>query len=111
MAEAGGFRQGARGPTGEPSSPHVRPHPAEGGPGSSCEVETYRRYHVETKPAPEIAPYPSRFRVRVAKRKLVGRVLREILDPRTPRRRGSAGAGRRRRFPGWCPVSQVDALT
>jgi glutamate synthase domain-containing protein 2 len=80
MAEASAFeRHGieAGGPGGE-SRLRPRLFPVEPPP------EPYRRYHIEVRPAPEIAPHPSRFRVRVAKHRLVGMVLRELLDPRTP---------------------------
>lgn len=47
-------------------------HPADGAQG-------YRRYHIETREAPDVAPHPSRFRVEVAKRRLIAMVLRELL--------------------------------
>jgi glutamate synthase domain-containing protein 2 len=43
---------------------------------------TFLRYRIDAQPAPGIAPYPSRFRVRVTKRRLMAMVLRELLDPR-----------------------------
>src|SRR5437764_13589696 len=39
----------------------------------------YRRYHIETETVPDIAPHPSRFRVRVKKHRLIGMVLKEIV--------------------------------
>jgi glutamate synthase domain-containing protein 2 len=85
MAEAEAFRREAR-DTASGASPQGHPHLPAAAPDSPLGVGRYRRYHIETKPAPEIAPYPARFRVRVAKHKLLGMVLREILDPRTPTR-------------------------
>jgi hypothetical protein len=42
-------------------------------------ASAYHRYHVETRETPDVARHPSRFRVRVKKRKLVGMVLHELL--------------------------------
>lgn len=39
----------------------------------------YRRYHIETEMVSDIAPHPSRFRVRVKKHRLIGMVLKEIV--------------------------------
>lgn len=39
----------------------------------------YHRYHIESEAAPDIAPHPSRFRVRVKKHRLIGMVLKEIV--------------------------------
>src|SRR5690242_1133569 len=39
----------------------------------------YHRYHLETETVPDIAPHPSRFRVRVKKHRLVGMVLKEMI--------------------------------
>ena len=46
----------------------------------------YRRYHIETTTAPEVAPYPSRFRVRVGRTGLARLLLREIVHSRLNRR-------------------------
>ncbi len=77
MAEARVFEPNPGEPAEWPAEPGAPPAPAEG--------ERYRRYHIETAPAPEIAPHPSRFRVKVARHRLIGMVLGELLDPRTPR--------------------------
>lgn len=42
----------------------------------------YRRYHLETKPAPDVAALPSHFRVRVSKPGLAGFLLREFVHYR-----------------------------
>ena len=44
--------------------------------------ELYRRYHIETSPAPDIAPYPSRFRVKVKKHRLAQLLLKELIHYR-----------------------------
>lgn len=46
------------------------------------EPSGYHRYHLETKPAPDIVPYPSRFRVRVKKHRLAWLILKELLHYR-----------------------------
>ena len=46
----------------------------------------YHRYHIETDPAPDVAPYPSRFQVRVGKVGLARHLLREIVHYRFNRR-------------------------
>ncbi len=61
-----------------PASPESGRRPAP--------APAYERYHIEVRPAPEIADHPSRFRVNVKRRKLAAMVLREVLDPRTPMR-------------------------
>jgi hypothetical protein len=38
-----------------------------------------QRYHIETREAPDVVSHPSRFRVQVKRRKLVGMVLHELL--------------------------------
>jgi Conserved region in glutamate synthase len=43
---------------------------------------SYKRYHIETKPAPDIYPHPSRFRVRVKKHRLIGLLLKELVQYR-----------------------------
>jgi hypothetical protein len=45
----------------------------------------YRRYHIESDTALEVAPYPSRFRVRVGRVGLAKLLLREILHSRLNR--------------------------
>jgi hypothetical protein len=39
----------------------------------------FHRYHIETETVPDIAPHPSRFRVKVKKHRLIGMVLKEIV--------------------------------
>ncbi len=41
---------------------------------------TFHRYHIETRTAPDIVPFPSRFRVRVKKHGLVGMLLKELVE-------------------------------
>ncbi len=83
MAEANAFqRHGIE--TGETES-QSRPRLVPVGVAAEHLSGTYRRYRIEVRPAAEIAPHPSRFRVHVARHKLIGMVLRELLDPRTPR--------------------------
>ena len=43
---------------------------------------SYHRYHIETNPAPDVAPYPSRFRVRVGRVGLARHLLQEIVHRR-----------------------------
>src|SRR6266850_4172814 len=43
---------------------------------------SYKRYHIETKPAPDIYSHPSRFRVRVQKHRLIGLLLKELVEYR-----------------------------
>ena len=43
---------------------------------------TYPRYHIETKPASNIVPYPTRFSVRVGKAGLARHLLHEIIHQR-----------------------------
>ena len=42
----------------------------------------YHRYHIETAPAPDIAPFPSRFRVEVKRHRLALLILKEALHYR-----------------------------
>jgi hypothetical protein len=42
----------------------------------------YHRYHIETRSAPDIAPHPSRFRVRVKKHRLAFLLLKELFHYR-----------------------------
>ncbi len=45
-------------------------------------MSQYRRYHIETEPAPDVAPHPSRFRVRVRRHRLIGLLLKELVEYR-----------------------------
>jgi len=45
-------------------------------------MSTYQRYHIETRAEPDIFAYPSRFRVRVRKHRLIGLLLRELVEYR-----------------------------
>src|SRR5579859_3710767 len=40
----------------------------------------FHRFHIETRAAPDIVPFPSRFRVRVKKHGLVGMLLKELVE-------------------------------
>jgi hypothetical protein len=40
----------------------------------------YRRYHIETRFTPDLVPLPPRFRVRVKKHRLIGLVLKELIE-------------------------------
>lgn len=42
----------------------------------------YHRYHIEVKPAPDIAPHPNRFRVKVKRHRLAHFLLKEIVHYR-----------------------------
>ena len=42
----------------------------------------YHRYHLQTSPAPEIAPFPNRTRVKVSKRGLAMHLLKELVRHR-----------------------------
>ncbi len=46
------------------------------------ESSHYQRYHIETKPVPDIAPYPNRFRVKVKKHRLTLMLLKEFFHYR-----------------------------
>ncbi len=48
----------------------------------SLKYDQYQRYHIETKLAPDIVPYPSRFRVKVKKHRLALLLLKELLHYR-----------------------------
>ena len=48
--------------------------------------EAYRRYHIETEPAPDRIPHPHRFRVRVGKLGLATFLLRELFHYRGNRK-------------------------
>jgi hypothetical protein len=43
-------------------------------------MDTYKRYHIETRPTPDISPHPSRFRVRVRKSRLIGLLIQELIQ-------------------------------
>ena len=45
-------------------------------------MNTYQRYHIETRAEPDIVAHPSRFRVRVRKHRLIGLLLRELVEYR-----------------------------
>jgi hypothetical protein len=45
--------------------------------------DEYHRYHIETKPAPDIIRWPNRFRVKVKKHGLAWLLVKEILHHRT----------------------------
>ncbi len=45
-------------------------------------MNTYTRYHIDTHPAPDLHPHPSRFRVRVNRRRLIGLLLKETIEYR-----------------------------
>jgi glutamate synthase-like protein len=47
---------------------------------SSSSSSTFHRYHIETRPAPDIVPYPSKFRVRVKKHRLIAMLLKELFE-------------------------------
>jgi len=51
----------------------------------TLERTRYHRYHIETKPAPDIAPHPNRFAVQVAKHRLALHLLQEITRYRRQR--------------------------
>jgi hypothetical protein len=53
-----------------------RPASDTGSPSSN----TFHRYHIETQTAPDIVTYPSRFRVKVKKRGLIGMLLKELFE-------------------------------
>jgi len=43
-------------------------------------MTTYQRYHIEARAEPDIVAHPSRFRVRVRKHRLIGLLLRELVE-------------------------------
>jgi hypothetical protein len=51
-------------------------------PPESLEPGEYHRYHLETKPALDIAPYPNRFRVEVKRHRLALLLIKEIIHHR-----------------------------
>ena len=52
--------------------------PVPGTPASNL----YHRYHIETQTTPDIVPIPSKFRVKVKKHRLIGMVLKELIETR-----------------------------
>lgn len=63
-------------PPGSPDWP--APEPASPLPSPRA----YRRYHIETQTAPDVAPLPPKFRVRVKKHRLIALVLKELWEAR-----------------------------
>ena len=51
-------------------------------PSAHDDNHRYNRYHIETKPAPDIVPYPSRFLVKVKKIGLARLILKELFHYR-----------------------------
>src|SRR6266581_713833 len=49
---------------------------------STPSSSTFHRYHIETQTTPDIAPFPSKFRVRVKKHGLIGMLLKELVEYR-----------------------------
>jgi glutamate synthase-like protein len=45
-------------------------------------MSAFRRYRIETRPAPDLAPHPSRFRVHVRRHRLIGLLLKELIEYR-----------------------------
>jgi hypothetical protein len=43
-------------------------------------LSVYHRYHIETRPAPDIVPLPPKFRVKVKKHRLIAMVLKELVE-------------------------------
>ncbi len=60
-----------------PAAP--RPAAVGAAPAPVPAEASYRRYHIDTREAPDVVRHPSRFRVEVKKHKLVGMVLHELL--------------------------------
>lgn len=50
---------------------------------NKLEQKGYHRYHIETKTAPDIVPWPGRFRVKVKKHRLALHILTEFIRYRT----------------------------
>lgn len=61
-------------PTQSPGQPSSETSPLPSG--------TFHRYHIETRTAPDIVPFPSKFRVRVNKPGLVVMLLKELVEYR-----------------------------
>jgi len=47
---------------------------------SSPAFNPFHRYHIETQTTPDIVPLPSKFRVKVKKHRLIGMVLKELIE-------------------------------
>jgi hypothetical protein len=61
--------------------PHFSPTRAPDQPATepdSRSSKVYHRYHIETQTAPDIVPFPSRFRVKVKKHRLIAMVVKEL---------------------------------
>src|SRR5947208_2709819 len=43
-------------------------------------TNVYHRYHIETQPAPDIIPLPSKFRVKVKKHRLITMIAKEFFE-------------------------------
>src|SRR6266705_2889692 len=54
--------------------PSDQPAIEPGSPSSNV----YHRYHIETQTTPDIVPFPSRFRVKVKKHRLIAMVVKEL---------------------------------
>jgi len=57
-------------PTRSPDQPATEP--------GSLSSNFYHRYHIETQTTPDIVPFPSRFRVKVKKHRLIAMVVKEL---------------------------------
>src|SRR6266516_3438689 len=57
-------------PTRSPDQPATEP--------GSLSSNSYHRYHIETQTTPDIVPFPSRFRVKVKKHRLIAMVVKEL---------------------------------
>src|SRR6266480_4889523 len=60
--------------------PHDRLPDRSASGTSTPSSSTLHRYHIETRPTPDIVPFPSRFRVKVKKHGLIGLLLRELIE-------------------------------
>lgn len=65
-----------------PTRPDVRPPDSTLPQGGSPTSNLYHRYHIETQTTPDIVPLPSKFRVKVKKHRLIGMVLKELIETR-----------------------------
>jgi hypothetical protein len=63
---------------GRDFSPSCSPEQSSTEP-DSLSSNGYHRYHIETQTTPDIVPFPSRFRVKVKKHRLIGMVVKELL--------------------------------
>jgi hypothetical protein len=55
-------------------------------PPKDSSSDVYHRYHLETSPAPDIAPPPSRFRVKIKRQRLAQFLIREVIHHRGNRK-------------------------